>query len=182
MTMMWSNPLNKLVGYHNNAETYNISSLKWEQRPSYPFSNHITAYAILPVEDEFIIFGGLDSSHGRDTNGFWKPQSRISTIAGFNPFKNTWRHLGKLKSPRHGHSVIRLYGQFVIIGGLRYDKAGNSSSSSIESYMFNENGSNPEFEFSFEKIVPYQLGLNQVMNVPSSYTDQCDRRPISQTP
>ena len=79
-----------------NWTPYCISSLKWEQRPNYPFSEHITGYAIQPVENEFIIFGGFDSSYGRNTDGYWKPQSTLSTIAGFNPFTNTWRHLGKL--------------------------------------------------------------------------------------
>ena len=115
---------------------------------SYPFSEHITEYAILPVGNEFIIFGGVDYSNCRIILC-----TKLSTIAGFNPFKNTWRRLGKLKSPRNSH-VIRLYDQFIMIGGYRTDKAGNASGSSIESYSLNEIGSNPEFEFSFEKIVP----------------------------
>ena len=78
-------------GWINKAETYNVSSLKWEQRPNYPFAKYIAEYAILPVENEFIIFGGID---------YYKcisnPCPNLPTIAGFNPFTNTWRHLGKL--------------------------------------------------------------------------------------
>ena len=43
-----------------------------------------------------------------------------STIARFDPIKNSWTKLGDLKEGRSGLGVIQVDNEFIVVGGLRY--------------------------------------------------------------
>ena len=45
--------------------------------------------------------------------------SRQSTIARYDPIKNSWTKLGSLKVARYGHSVIQIDNEFIVVGGIR---------------------------------------------------------------
>ena len=40
-----------------------------------------------------------------------------STIARFDPIKNSWTELGDLKVPRTGHGVVQVDNEFIVVGG-----------------------------------------------------------------
>ena len=44
-------------------------------------------------------------------------KERQSTIARFDPIENSWTKLGDLKVARHGHGVIQVYNEFIVVGG-----------------------------------------------------------------
>ena len=151
---------------HNHAEIYSATSLSWIGRPSYPYAPSITNYAIQAVGDEFIIFGGVNfkTTIFGDCSGAFNLDCISSTIASYNPFKNEWHTLGKLKTPRYGHSVALVNNQFIIIGGV-YPEKNNFT----ETYLFNKD----KVTFSVETEIPLSLGADlEVMVVPSIYTDQ----------
>ena len=52
-------------------------------------------------------------------NSFGYEQGPLSLpiIARFDPIKNSWTHLGKLKVARYGHSVIQVDNTFIAVGG-----------------------------------------------------------------
>ena len=150
---------------HNHAEIYNASSLSWKVRPSYPYAPSITNYAIQAVGNQFIIFGGVNFKHcSFHSSRTFSSDCISSTIASYNPFKNEWHNLGKLKTPRYGHSVALVNNQFIVIGGV-YPAKNNFT----ETYLFNED----KVTFSVETEIPFHLGADlEVMIVPSIYTDQ----------
>ena len=43
-----------------------------------------------------------------------------STIARFDPIKDSWTRLGNLNVARRGHGVIQVDNEFVVVGGIRY--------------------------------------------------------------
>ena len=40
-----------------------------------------------------------------------------STIVRFDPVGNSWKKLGNLKVARHGHGVIQVDNEFIVVGG-----------------------------------------------------------------
>ena len=42
-----------------------------------------------------------------------------STIARFDPIKNSWTKLGNLKVARYEHGVIQVDNEFIVVGGDR---------------------------------------------------------------
>ena len=51
--------------------------------------------------------------------------SPLSTIARFDPIKNSWTKMGDLKTPRYGHSVVQVDNKFIVYGGQQGYHAGN---------------------------------------------------------
>ena len=154
---------------HNNAEIYNASSLSWKVRPSYPYAPSITNYAIQAVGNQFIIFGGVNFKHfSWQSSRNFNSDCISSTIASYNPFENEWKNLGKLKTPRYGHSVALVNNQFIVIGGVYSPGKGHFA----ETYLFNED----RITFSVETEIPLNLGADlEVIVSPglsSLYTDQ----------
>ena len=143
------------------------------KRPSYPYTRSITDYAIQAVDNQFIIFGGVDHKLCSERRPVQHLVSNCisSIIASYNPFENEWRNLGRLKTPRYRHSVALVNNQFIVIGGVS-----TTRSSSAETYLFDED----EVKFSVETTFPvYLRGDLAVMTVPPQYTeslyvDQCE--------
>ena len=159
--------------------------------PEYPYSIHITNYAIQAVANEFIIFGGMDflsCSDGPPETS--RANCIFNHIASYNPFEKNWRYLGQMKTPRFGHSVVLLNNQFMVFGGV-YKQAYKPN---IETYIFDEKSStshrakrsrmlytpydyesNVRVNFSAETLISGKLGEDlAVMIVPPLYADKCN--------
>ena len=176
----------------NKVEVYNVSRSSWMPGPEYPYSSHITNYAIQPFANEFIIFGGMDilscSAGSPDSGRAFTVNCIISTIASYNPFEKTWSYLGQMKTPRYGHSVVLLNNQFMVFGGV-YEQTYKPK---IETYIFDENYSknrrakrsrmlftaydyDQKLNFSAETLISGKLGEDlAVMIVPPLYADKCN--------
>ena len=98
-----------ILSEHNKVELFTLTSSKWQIKKEYSINNlkDISWYSILAAEKKFIIFGGFSYKFGTQ-----------STIARFDPVKNSWEVLGNLKEKRHGHSVIKVDNEFIVVGGV----------------------------------------------------------------
>ena len=122
-------------------------------------------YAIQAVGDEFIIFGGVSHLSVKycyeDSSRTFKSDCISSTIASYNPYENEWRNLGRLKTPRHDHSVALVNNQFIVIGGVYSPWKGHFA----ETYFFNESiqpaySTLDRVTFSVETEIPLKLGAD----------------------
>ena len=100
----------------NKVELFSLSSSKWQIKESYIGSLAINYFSILSFERKFIVFGG--ACYGVHTNAFLSCKTKLlSTIARFDPIKNSWTKLGELKAARSAHRVIQVDKKFIVVGG-----------------------------------------------------------------
>ena len=89
------------------TEIYDHSTSLWTNKAYFPYADALIDYQILPSDSDFIIFGGFDE----------KKKVSISTVAKFDPTKNSWTKLGNLQFSRHLFGVLEIQKHFLIIGG-----------------------------------------------------------------
>ena len=89
------------------TELYDHSTSVWNTKAFYPFRSSLVDYQILPLSEDFIIFGGFDEKSNKAT----------TIIAKFDPTKNVWTKLGNLQFSRYGFGAIEIQKHFLIMGG-----------------------------------------------------------------
>ena len=67
----------------------------------FPQGDSIEDYALVPVKNTFIFFGGYPFS---------------KTIATFSTVTKQWKKIGELIPPRNGHGVFARKDDFIVVG------------------------------------------------------------------
>ena len=107
MTVGSAKKVNENVVANRIAEIYDHSTRLWNTKAFYPFRDALVDYQILPLNEDFLILGGIDD----------ESSIIVPTIAKFNPTKNIWTKLGNMQFKRHGFGAIEIQKQFLIMGG-----------------------------------------------------------------
>ena len=111
---------------HNKNELFTLTASEWIVKKEYPDASAIHYFSILTVEKKFILFGGWNPGATQQEQGV-----RVDTIARFDPAKNKWKTLGKLKKTRARPCAVQLDNEFIIVGG-KQDKDGNVATESCK--------------------------------------------------
>ena len=107
MTVGSAKKTNEKVNANRVTEVYDHSTSLWSTKAFYPYRDVLIDYQMLPLFDDFIIFGGFDE----------KSNLTVTTIAKFNPTTNIWTKLGNLQFSRYAFGAIEIQKQFLIMGG-----------------------------------------------------------------
>ena len=83
---------------NGKTEIFNFRLGKWIEQASYPFTNWISRYAAVVINNGVFIIGGQDGSTG----------ASLTTVAHFK--ENIWTLKGNLKRPRDRHGAITVNG------------------------------------------------------------------------
>ena len=69
----------------------------------------IRNFAIVAIDETFLIFGGLTKDRGVVVP--------TNVIASFNTRSRKWQRIGEMKEARYGHGVILHQGKYIVVGG-----------------------------------------------------------------